>query len=170
MDLVSLSIRLLHRMNCSSRHRDTQDKGPARGHSVDHRTRAGRTEGEGGTTHLQTREQLRRSTQSSCENIRAITCAGARSAGARMLLPLPRRRHGRSARPAVPALVSEWTSGLQPCRCRNLDQFPTMPCVSVTEVEELDEAILYWDWLRHESNYPNLIHRRRKKKKNAISL
>lgn len=114
---------------------------------------------------LQTREQLRRSTQSSCENIRAITCAGARSAGARMLLPLPRRRHGRSARPAVPALVSEWTSGLQPCRCRNLDQFPTMPCVSVTEVEELDEAILYWDWLRHESNYPNLIHRRRKKKK-----
>jgi hypothetical protein len=34
MDLVSLSIRLLHRSNCSSRHRDTQDKGPARGHSA----------------------------------------------------------------------------------------------------------------------------------------
>lgn len=67
---------------------------------------------------LQTREQLRRSTQSSCENTRAITCAGARSADASTAAESPpssSRSGGAMADPPAPVLGLERTSG-----CRNL--------------------------------------------------
>lgn len=104
------------------RHPRQKKKATARGHSVDHHARArGDNERRGrGATHLQTREQLRRSTQSSCENTRAITCAGARSAAAESP-PAPPAcsspcRGGAMADPPArppPPLVLEWTSGLQ---------------------------------------------------------
>jgi hypothetical protein len=68
--------------------------------------RARRETGEGGATHLQTREQLRRSTQSSCENTRAITCAGARSAAAESP-PSSSRSGGAMADPPAPVLGAD---------------------------------------------------------------
>ena len=57
---------------------------------------------------MQTREQLRRSTQSSCENTRAITCAGARSAAAADESPPSSSRSGGGmADPPTPVLGAD---------------------------------------------------------------
>ena len=57
---------------------------------------------------MQTREQLRRSTQSSCENTRAITCAGVRSAaGAAESPPSSSRSGGGMADPPTPVLGAD---------------------------------------------------------------
>jgi hypothetical protein len=123
-------------------HRDTRDKGR---HSTGafHRSTRARGEkerGEGGETHLQTREQLRRSTQSSCENTRAITCAGGRSAGAESRTPAsacsPPCRGGAMADP--PPRLLCW-SGQVGCRKPRSIRNPSAS--GVTEVEELEAAI-----------------------------
>lgn len=89
---------------------------------------------------LQTREQLRRSTQSSCENTRAITCAGARSAGAESRTPAsacsPPCRGGAMADPPLRLLC--W-SGQVGCRKPRSIRDPSAS--GVTEVEELEAAI-----------------------------
>jgi len=98
---------------------------------------------------LQTREQLRRSTQSSCENTRAITCAGARSAAAespRTSCSSSPCRGGAMADPPARPPRLLWTSGLQ--KPRSI-RYPLCFLWHRGLKNWRRRSDFYWDWLRH---------------------